>query len=86
MAGEAGDFVHFFMERHAFLQVFELHGAADFRKDGKGIRIPFTHHLPYVNLLPVLDLETCAVNHGIALFFAALVIDNGNRHGTIHYH
>src|SRR5262249_6673619 len=35
VARESGDFVHFLMQRDALLQVFELHLAADFRKDGK---------------------------------------------------
>ena len=74
------------MERYAFLQVFELHGAADFREDGEGVRIPFTHHLPHSHLLAVLDFEPCAVNHGVALFFTTLVIDNRDRHCTIHHH
>jgi hypothetical protein len=42
---QAGDFVHFFVERDAFLQVLELHGAADFGQDREGVRIPLDHDL-----------------------------------------
>ena len=37
---EAGDFVDFFVERDAFLQVLELDGAGDLGEDGEGVRIP----------------------------------------------
>ena len=86
VAGEAGDFVHFFVQRHAFLQVFELHGAADFREDGEGVRIPLDHHLSQRNLLPVFDLHLGAVNDCVALFFTALVVDHGDRTIAVHYH
>ena len=39
-AGEAGDFVDFFVEGDAFLQVLELDGAGDFGEDGEGVGIP----------------------------------------------
>ena len=40
---QAGDFVHFFVERDPFLQILELHGAADFGQDREGVRIPLDH-------------------------------------------
>ena len=42
---QAGDFVDFFVQRDAFLQVLELNGAADFREDREGVRIPLDHDL-----------------------------------------
>jgi len=42
---EAGDFVDFFVQRDAFLQVLELRRAADFGQDGKGVRIPLDKRL-----------------------------------------
>ena len=50
-AREAGDFVHFFVERDAFLQVLELHRAADFGEDGVGVRIPLGQQLAELDLL-----------------------------------
>ncbi len=53
-AREAGDFVHFFVERDAFLQVLELHRAADLGEDGVGVWIPLGQHLAQLDLLAVL--------------------------------
>ena len=38
--GEAGDFVDFFVEGDAFLQVLELDGAGDLGEEGEGVGIP----------------------------------------------
>ena len=32
--------IDFFVQGDAFLEVFELDGASNFRQDGKGVRIP----------------------------------------------
>ena len=40
-AREPRDFVDFFVERDAFLEILELHGAADFGEDCVGVGIPF---------------------------------------------
>src|SRR5439155_628874 len=72
-----------FMQGNAFLQVFELHGAADFRKNREGIRVPLAHDLADRDLLAVLDLEFGAVYDCGAFLFAALFIDDGDDHGAV---
>ncbi len=47
---EAGDFVDFFVEGDAFLQVLELDGAGDFREDGEGVGVPLAENLPELDL------------------------------------
>ena len=37
---EAGDFVDFFVEGDAFLQVLELDGAGDLGEEGEGVGVP----------------------------------------------
>src|SRR6266700_2561721 len=74
------------MQGNALLQVFELDGAADFREDREGIRVPLAHDLANSDLLAVLDLEFGAVHHGITFLFTALVIDDGDDHSAIHYY
>ena len=49
-AREAGHFVHFLVERDAFLQVLELHRAADLREDGVGVGIPLGQHFAELDL------------------------------------
>jgi len=44
---QSGNLVDFFVERDAFLQVFELGRAADFGKDGESVRIPLDHDLSF---------------------------------------
>ena len=83
---EAGDFVDFFVERDAFLQVLELHRTADFGKNRVRVRIPLGQQLPQLHVLTVLHLEASAVNHLVTFLFAAAVVDNGQRSGTIHGH
>ena len=72
-AREAGDLVDLFVERDAFLQVLELHGAADFGEDGEGVRIPLGERLAELDAVAVLDLELGAVDDRVALLFAARV-------------
>src|SRR5579859_341581 len=86
MPRQAGDFVHFFVERDAFLQVFELHGAADFGQDGEGIRIPLDQNLAERDRIAVVDLDLCAVHDGVALALAVLLVDHGDGSLAVHDH
>ena len=81
---EAGDFVHFFVQRDAFLQVFELHGAADFGEDREGVRIPLDHDLAELDRIAFVDLHLGAVHDRVALAFAALVVDHRDRALAVH--
>ena len=83
---ETGHFVHFFVQRQAFLQVLELHGAADFGQDREGVRIPLDQHLAQRNLLAFFDLHLAAVDDRVALLFAALFVDHGDRTVAVHHH
>ena len=51
LARQARDFVHFLVQRDAFLQVLEADRAADFGQDGEGVRIPLDQHLAQLHLL-----------------------------------
>src|SRR3954452_9382336 len=84
MTGQAGDFVHFFVERDAFLQVLELHGAADFGQDSEGVRIPLDHDLAQRDRIAVVDLQLGAVHHRVALAFAILLVHHRDRALTVH--
>src|ERR1051326_8106780 len=82
---QSGDFVHFFVERDAFLQVFELHGTADFSQNGEGVRIPLDHHLAESNRIAFVDLQFGAVHVRVALAFAVLVVDHRDRALPVHH-
>jgi hypothetical protein len=83
---QAGDFVDFFVQRDPFLQVFELHGAADFRQDGEGVRIPLDHDLAERDRIALVDLELGAVHNRVALALAVLFVDHGDRTLPVHDH
>ncbi len=85
-AGEAGDFIHFLVERDAFLKVLELHRAADLGEDRVRVRIPLRQQLAQLDVLAVFHLEARAVNHNVALLLAAAFVLNGERAGTVHRH
>ena len=76
---EAGDFIDFFVEGDAFLQVLELDGAADLGEDREGVRIPLGHDLAELDGCAVFDLELGAVDDLVALLFAATIVDDGDR-------
>ena len=59
-ARQAGDFVHFVVERDAFLQILELDGAADLGHDRVGVGIPLTDGGADFNLRTVFDAKLCA--------------------------
>src|SRR5664280_784192 len=86
MARQTRDLVHFFMQGHAFLQVLELHGPANFGQDGEGVRVPLDQDIAQADRLTVLHLDLGAVNHGVALFFAALVVQDGDGAVAVHHH
>src|ERR1039458_6894170 len=81
---EAGDFVHFFVERDPILQVLELHGAADFGQDGEGVRIPLDHDLALRDRIAIVDQQLSAVHDRVALALAVLVVDHCDRTLTVH--
>ena len=81
---EAGDFVDFFVERDAFLQVLELDGAGDLGEQREGVRIPLAEYVALGYLGAVFDLELGAVDDGVALLLAALVIDDGDGAVAVH--
>ena len=81
---QAGDFVHFFVHGDAFLQVLELNRAADFGQDREGVRIPLDQDLAELDRLAVFDLQLGAVDHRVALLFAALLVHDGDRAVAVH--
>src|SRR5690348_6795014 len=85
-ARQAGDLVHFFVQRQAFLQVLELHRAADFGEDGEGVRIPLHHHLAELDRVAFLHLQLGTVDHGVALFLAGFVVHDGDKTVAVHHH
>ena len=85
-ARKAGDFIHFLVQRDAFLQVLELHRAADFGEDRVRVRIPLGQQLAQLDLLAVLDPQTRAVDHLVALFLTAALVHDGDGTGTVHGH
>ena len=86
VTGQAGDFVHFFVQRDTFLQVLELHGAADFGQDGESVRIPLDHDLAERDRIAIVDFQLGAVHHRVALAFAILLVDDRDRALAIHDH
>ena len=86
MTREAGDFVHFFVQRDAFLQVLELDGAADFGEDREGVRVPLDHHLAERDRIALVHLHLGAVDDCVTLALAALVVDDGDRALAVHHH
>ena len=49
-AGKAGDFVDFFVEGDAFLQVLELDGAGDLGEQREGVGIPLAEGVALLDL------------------------------------
>src|ERR1700675_1638353 len=74
------------MQRDAFLQVLELHRAANFGEDGKRIRIPLNQNLAELYRSGFSDLDLGAIHHRIALAFAAFFIHDCDRALAIHDH
>ena len=55
--GEASDFIDFFVEGDAFLQVLELDGSADLGEDREGVRVPLGHGLAELDGAPSSTLS-----------------------------
>src|SRR6185437_2779139 len=83
---EASDFVHLFVEGDAFLQILELHRAADFSEDGVSVRIPLGEQLTKLDRFTLLHPQTRAINYLVALLLAAALVHNGEGTGAIHGH
>ena len=81
---EAGDFVNLLFDREAGPQVVELHGASGFGKDREGERIPLGHDLAVGDGFAFDNAEAGAVHDVVALFFAALFVDDGDQARAIH--
>ena len=81
---EAGDFIDFFVERDAFLQVLELDRAADLGEDGEGVRIPLGQCLAERDRGAVFHLELGAVDDLVAFLLAATIVDDGDRTRAVH--
>src|SRR5579864_499473 len=86
MSRQTGDFVHFFVQGDAFLQVFELDCAANFRQDREGVRIPLDQYLAKLDRVALVDLDLGAIHHRVALALAALFIDHRDRALPVHHH
>jgi len=81
---QSGDFVHFFVEGDAFLQVLELRGAADLGKDGESVRIPLDHDLTLLHLIALVDFQFGAVDHGVAFALAVFLVHDCDRALAVH--
>src|SRR5208337_4202549 len=81
---QAGDFVHLLFDGEAGAQIVKLHGAGGFGEDREREGIPFGKDLAVVDGVALGNPEARAVDHVVALFFAALFIHDDNQAGTIH--
>ena len=86
MTRQARDLVHFFVQGNAFLQVFELDGAADFRQDREGVRIPLDQDVAELDRIALVHLQLGAIHHRVALALAAFVVDHCDKALAIHHH
>src|ERR1700674_717049 len=83
---QSGDFVHFFMKRDTFLEVLELDRTADFGQDRESVRVPLDHYLSELDWVAFVDLDLGAVDDGVALALAALLVNYRDRALAIHDH
>src|SRR5262249_24959508 len=81
---KAGDFVDLLFDGDAGTQILEADRAAGFRENGERERIPFGKNLAVGDVVAVGYAETRAVHDVVALFFAALFVNDGDEAGTIH--
>src|SRR5262249_46048329 len=79
-----GDFVDLLFDGDAGTQILEADRAAGFRENGERERIPFGKNLAVGDVVAVGYAETRAVHDVVALFFAALFVNDGDEAGTIH--
>src|SRR6185437_12733413 len=83
-AREASDLVDFLVERDALLQVLELDGAGDLRKQREGVGVPLAQRGAEFDARALLDLQLGSVDDGVALALAALVIDDCDGPVAVH--
>ena len=55
-------------------------------EDRERVRVPLDQQLALLDLLAVLDLELGAVDHGVALALAALLVVDDEGAGAVHHH
>ena len=81
---QAGDFVDLFLDGDAGLEVLELDRASGFGEDRERVRIPFGKKFAELDGLIFLDAQARAVDHVVALLFAALFVDDGDQAVAVH--
>jgi hypothetical protein len=79
-----GNFVHFFVERHALFQVLELHVTSNFRKDRESERVPCSQQLILSYACAVFDQDVRTVNDLVTRSFTTAIVNNRQRTVTIH--
>ena len=80
----AGDFVHLLLHGDALGQILEVNHAADFGQNRERVRIPFEQHGVGLDARAVLEQDLGAIDHLVAFFFAALVVENGDDAVAVH--
>src|SRR6185437_14113138 len=68
----------------AFLEVLELDGSGDLGEQREGVGVPLAELVADGNLCAFLYLELGSVDDGVTLFFATLVVDDGDRTVAVH--
>ena len=81
---QPGDFVDLLFDRDAGLQVLELDRAAGFGEDRERVGIPFGKQFAELDGLIFFDAQARAVDHVVALLFAALFVDDGDQAVAVH--
>jgi hypothetical protein len=81
---EARDLVHFLVIRHVGDEVLVLHGARILGEDRERVRIPLDQDLARPDWSAVADLQAGAIDDGIPLAVATLVVLHDERPGPIH--
>src|SRR5205085_52129 len=79
-----GHFVHFFIERHAFLQVLELNVSSNFGKDSERERVPRRQQLVLRDAAAILDEDVRTVNDLVTRRFTASIVDDDQRAVAVH--
>ena len=79
-----GDFVHLLLQGDALAEILEMDLAADFREDREGVRIPFQQDRVGCNFGAVGEQDLGAIHYRVALFFATLLVDDGQDAVAVH--
>ena len=80
----AGDFVNLLLHGDAIGQVFEMHHAADLGEDRERVRIPLQQNVVGLHFDAVPEVDLRAVDHLVAFFFAALLVEDGDDAVAVH--